>query len=245
MAEPLSPQTTVPPFLFAASFACESTSAATSLAAAWPRFKSCSRGSNRICYCFILKCSRKQRRWHQHPSCTPQLVWWHGKWYGCFTAPPPQPQPKPDAIEQVSVHHISILLPQTRENATSIGHEEKVKDPQGRRGSQGRVWGNTVLWLSSQCSTHRKNELRAGNAVCTCYIKELFCKIQKPPWDERQDLKPLLPSQLHLHCVPTDSSPDFTQQCAIARGSVIFISSYSSAAQNFLLLSFSLPPSHR
>lgn len=66
--------------------------------------------------------------------------------------------------------------------------------------------------MAQQSGHHpRKSELGAGNTAYVHHIKDLLGKTQKPPWDERQVLKPLLPAQLHLHCITTDNSLDFMQ----------------------------------
>lgn len=190
-----------------------------------------------IWHCFILKHGCRRGRWHQLPSFVTQLVQQHGRQHSSDTAPLPPPapaQPSQLLMEAGNCPSHQSFAAMDQSKWTLTGHVEELMDPKGRGDSQGRFL-RRPRWVAQLAVPPAGSALGLGT-LWMCKWGARWS--QEPAWDERQHLQPLLPAQLHLslhhhwHLSPLHA--------ITTRISVIFISSCSSAAQNFLLVSFSL-----
>lgn len=188
----LSPQPPALPLL-SCCHPCTSTGCNLIPAQIMPRMQ------QQLCYCFILKHSCRRGRWHQHPSFVTQLVQRHGKQHSSFTAPLPPPASPQTSQAWLSGSwelFINALLPWTKASEHSQGMERKSWTQRAREIPWADFWGGPCGWLSSQCILQGEVPWGWGHCSSTSH-KELSGKAQEPAWDERQDLKLLLPAQLH------------------------------------------------
>lgn len=88
--------------------------------------------------------------------------------------PAPTTQIQEALLKLVVVPHINALLPWTKENATFIEHEEKVKAPQGRSDSQGRLLRRHSSVAQQSIHFPWKSEPGARNTAYGHHIKELL-----------------------------------------------------------------------